>query len=100
MVSLLDARNFIIEFEHVAQVNGYFLAVYGSVVRYGVGRNLDVVAVPVTPLYNYGFMVAQMRDRGCTQVGEAYRGAMGTLSIILDWRGITVDLQVREVPRE
>lgn len=76
---------------------GYMVALYGSVLTNGRGRDIDLLAVP----WRYGaseqLLLDAFRALGCIECGSRYHGAMGTASTLLRTPdGLLVDLQVRE----
>lgn len=85
----------------LANSYGYMLALYGSTLTNGRGRDIDVMAVPWRPVAAPAeALVAALCALGFEQVQPAYRGQMRTYAVMLIERstGLLVDLQVREVP--
>lgn len=79
---------------------GYMVALYGSIIQHGDGRDLDVMLVPwrrtdVNPLRALNLVQAALE---ATPRGADYRGELGTLARVLVLpSGHHVDLVVREV---
>lgn len=85
----------------LARNSGYILTWYGST-TWGVGRDLDLIAVPKVRSAQYeGLIQSFHRFLNWQQEGTFYRGAMGTLAATLrTQQGRIVDLQIREIPFE
>lgn len=88
---------------HIAHANGYMLALYGSTLTYGRGRDIDVIAVP----WRFGATAAclflQIETCGFTRANaKTYEGLMQTqaLQLVENDTGLVLDLQVREAVQQ
>lgn len=79
-----------------AEAHGYLLAVYGSVVKAGVGRDLDLLAVPkIVGAYPAGLIRAFVMRCGMTEIGPLEDGVAALSAILRSRDGRIVDLQIR-----
>lgn len=83
-----------------AHSHGFMLALYGSTLTAGRGRDIDVMAVPWRDFPSSPeCLVHSLCALGFEQVQQAHRGQMRTHAVLLveQATGLCVDLQVREV---
>lgn len=100
--TITDACRIVAELAPVAEMTGYILALYGSTVRVGRGKDIDLIAVPWRHAARPDDLVSAIAARGFTHVGKPHHGLMGTHAQVLveNATGLMVDLQVRECHRQ
>jgi len=96
---LEEAVRFIKEIDPLFRGTGWALALYGSVLHHGEGRDLDLLAVPMIVGYmrrDPEHLVTEIVERYKGRTGEAYSGLMETKAwaIVLPDRHV-VDLCFR-----
>lgn len=97
-----EAQRVIALLSPVAHGQGYMLALYGSVLTRGYGRDIDVIAVPWRPgAASPEELIRVLCTQGFESPEVGRRGAMSTYAtvIIEKQTGLPIDLQIREVPR-
>ncbi len=92
IVYLESAQRIFKQLSGVFHGAGYLLAIYGSVVADGCGKDIDFIAVPWRPS-------PTPPDLLVTSMGfefEPYYGIMNTCAVLLHINGFVVDVQFRE----
>lgn len=97
--TLDDARRIIERISGAAYLSGYMLALYGSTLANGRGRDIDVFSVPWRPGASPDSLFAHIEACGFLRTnGRPYQGAMRTQALVFveQSSGLLLDLQVRE----
>lgn len=100
--SLNDALVFVRSMASRAKQHGYILAPYGSTVANGVGKDVDIFAIPWRTPCDYKALLASLSQFGWVEIGDRYFGLLGTCAVLLHHphHDFQVDLQIREVTRD
>lgn len=98
--TIAEAQSVIGELTEIASRNGYLIALYGSVLTKGQGRDLDFLLVPKRPMDNPLYVIVDISEQLDAPIRDSYEGLAGTYSAALELRdGRILDLQVyRLVP--
>ena len=80
-----------------SEIHGYVLAIYGSTVKNGSGRDLDIYAIPNLPDRDYNFLPQLLANFWGGEVWEEseYKGLMGSYSVIIKLGNKLIDLHIK-----
>ena len=80
-----------------SEMHGYVLAIYGSTVKNGNGRDLDIYAIPNLPDRDYFLLPQLLADFWGGEIwhGSEYKGLMKGYSIIIKLDNKLIDLHIR-----